>query len=905
MSLRIPGIPKSQEGVNVRKKFGAIGLSIVVGFGGLLGLLVTISEPVQAQTWTALIVEEDRVVRGHTSIAMDSGGVPHIVHNELGPNNLRYVTKSGISWSSEVVDTSLVGNYHYRYTSIALDNNEYPHISYYWDAMDDLKYARWDGNAWNVEFLDTTGDVGGFSSLALDGSGYPHIAYYDETNDDLKYMRWDGAAWNMEVVDSVSSVGAYSSLELDASGFPHISYYNATSGDLMYAKWNGGSWVTEAVDSSGNVGKWTSLALDASDYPHISYYDVDNGDLRYARWTGSDWDIQAISSVFDVGQYTSIDVDGSGNAHVCYFDVSNGDLVYVHIAGMSRDIYAVDTPGVVGKWASLDLDGAGHPHISYYDETKKDIKYATTAPLPPTAPQNFQGTPSDGQVTLSWTQPVSDGGFAVTNYRVYHSTVPGSEALLVKLGVEFSYVHSGLTNGQLQYYFVTAINSIGEGLPSVRIAVAPATTPLAPQNLAEKPGDGFVNLSWDAPSYDGNSTITNYTVYRGPFSGGEGFLVELGVEYYYNDTSVTNGATYFYKVTAKNSLGEGEPSAISATPGLLPSEPLNLASEASDSLVDLTWDPPQSDGGSAITDYRVYRGLTSGGETFLVEVGLSFSYADSNVTNGQTYYYVVRAKNPIGEGPPSWEVSATPLGLPSEPQDVAAYSGLSFVNLSWSEPASDGGSPITNYIIYRGATEDGVSLLTEIGAALSYNDTEVTNGVTYFYKMSARTAVGEGPQSNAVNSTPINIAPVCTVISPLIGATVSGLVAVSGSASDTESEVQRVEIRIDNSSWEIVTGTKSWAHIWDSATVSNGLHVIVVRSFDGENYSQETTVQVMVDNQETEKPFFEEMWFLILIVLIIVVIALVVVFAMLRRRGKGPASEKLESEASKTGEEAE
>ncbi|MFQ6061104.1 MAG: fibronectin type III domain-containing protein, partial [Thermoplasmata archaeon] len=599
----------------MRRRCGVIGLAIIVGFGGLLVLILMISEPVQAQTWTVLVVDDTHAVRGHTSIAMDSEGVPHIIHNEMGPNNLRHVTKSGILWNSEVVDTGNIGIYQFRYTSIALDSNDYPHISYYYDATDDLKYARWDGNAWNVEYLDTTGDVGGFSSLALDNNGYPHIAYYDETNDDLKYTRWDGVAWNTEVVDWVSSVGAYSSLELDTSGFPHISYYNATGGDLMYAKWNGGSWEVETVDSWGNVGKWTSLALDANDHPHISYYDVSNGDLRYAKWTGSAWDYQGIPSVFDVGQYTSIDVDSGGNAHICYFDVSNGDLEYVFIAGMTWDVHVVDTPGVVGKWASLALDANDHPHISYYDETKVDIKYATTAPLPPTEPQNFEGTPADEQITLSWTQPASDGGFPITNYRVYHGVVPGNENLLVELGIEFSYVHSGLTNGQMQYYFVTAINSIGEGLPSDRIGVAPATTPRAPQNLTARPGDGFVNLSWDAPSYDGDSMISNYTVYRGLFSGGESFLVELAVEYSYNDTSVTNGVTYFYNVTAKNALGEGESSTITATPGILPSEPRNLTSQADDSVVDLTWDPPQFDGGSAITNYLVCRGLASEGET--------------------------------------------------------------------------------------------------------------------------------------------------------------------------------------------------------------------------------------------------------------------------------------------------
>jgi len=132
----------------------------------------------------------------------------------------------------------------------------------------------------------------------------------------------------------------------------------------------------------------------------------------------------------------------------------------------------------------------------------------------------------------------------------------------------------------------------------------------------------------------------------------------------YTDTSLVNGQTYYYMVSAVNGVGEGprsnETSATPASPTTPPSAARNLAATAGDSVVGLTWQAPATDGGSAVTSYRVYRGGTAGGEVFLVDAGNVLAYTDASVTNGQTYYYVVRARNSIGEGPPSNEVSAMP-----------------------------------------------------------------------------------------------------------------------------------------------------------------------------------------------------------------------------------------------------
>ncbi len=67
--------------------------------------------------------------------------------------------------------------------------------------------------------------------------------------------------------------------------------------------------------------------------------------------------------------------------------------------------------------------------------------------------------------------------------------------------------------------------------------------------------------------------------------------------------------------------------------------------------------------------------------------------------------------------------------------------------------------------MYRGTSSGSETLLTtggcsNLGAVLTCTDTGLTNGQTYFYKVSAVNAIGEGAQSNEASATPTS--PSCT-----------------------------------------------------------------------------------------------------------------------------------------------
>src|SRR4029079_11703218 len=133
------------------------------------------------------------------------------------------------------------------------------------------------------------------------------------------------------------------------------------------------------------------------------------------------------------------------------------------------------------------------------------------------------------------------------------------------------YVSAGITSPfpETRFDNVHAV-SLGSTTPPV------PTPPGAPSLTSASGADGSVSLQWSAPSSDGGATITNYNVYRGTASGAETLLTQVGNVTSYTDSAVTNGTTYYYEVSAVNSVGEGalsnERSATPATSSVLVSD---------------------------------------------------------------------------------------------------------------------------------------------------------------------------------------------------------------------------------------------------------------------------------------------------------------------------------------------
>ena len=152
----------------------------------------------------------------------------------------------------------------------------------------------------------------------------------------------------------------------------------------------------------------------------------------------------------------------------------------------------------------------------------------TPAPTaqPPGAPTGLTAT-AGGQtrIDLSWNAPASNGGAAITGYRIEVSTDRSSwSSLNANTGSSATrYSHTGLTAGSARHYRVSAINSAGTG-PASNVATATTdTTAQAPDLVVGPPtvtsnspdaGASFTLSATVRNGGDGSSGPTTLTYYR-------------------------------------------------------------------------------------------------------------------------------------------------------------------------------------------------------------------------------------------------------------------------------------------------------------------------------------------------------------------------------------------------------
>jgi alpha-tubulin suppressor-like RCC1 family protein/fibronectin type 3 domain-containing protein len=283
---------------------------------------------------------------------------------------------------------------------------------------------------------------------------------------------------------------------------------------------------------------------------------------------------------------------------------------------------------------------------------------------PPSSPQNLSvQTGASGTLSLAWQPPASPGSSDLTAYRVYRGTASGRETFLTQVpATSTTYTDANLAVGTY-YYEVTAVNATDEGPRSDQVSASPVVAPTAPQSLAARTGTsaGTVEVTWQPPAGTGSSALTGYRIYRGTASGGETLVTQVpATALAYADSNLPL-ATYWYQLSAVNTIEgprSGEASAVPLTP---PSAPQDLVAQTVlPTAIQLTWQAPASAGSSAIAGYHVYRGTAPGQEDLLVATlpGSSLTYTDSVSPLKPAYWYRVAAFNTL-EGPWSNEACAS------------------------------------------------------------------------------------------------------------------------------------------------------------------------------------------------------------------------------------------------------
>ncbi|XP_023262464.1 titin-like [Seriola lalandi dorsalis] len=262
-------------------------------------------------------------------------------------------------------------------------------------------------------------------------------------------------------------------------------------------------------------------------------------------------------------------------------------------------------------------------------------------------------------------------------------------------------------------HFVLILSNVG-GTTSVPVNVRVLDRPGPPDGplkvkvvSAEK-----CNLHWNPPVNDGGACVSHYIIEKRETSRVTWTGVDAHVEAVsYKVTKLVPGKEYIFRVAAVNKFGVGEflesEPFIAQNPFTTPSAPSTpTASAVTGDSIALTWERPESDGGTEIDGYILEKRDKEGVRwTKCNKRRLNdLRFRCTGLTEGHYYQFRVLAENAAGVGAPSEPseyikvCEATyPPGPPTNPK-VTDFTSSS-VSLTWSKPIYDGGAVISGFMV--------------------------------------------------------------------------------------------------------------------------------------------------------------------------------------------------------------
>lgn len=206
-------------------------------------------------------------------------------------------------------------------------------------------------------------------------------------------------------------------------------------------------------------------------------------------------------------------------------------------------------------------------------------------------------------------------------------------------------------NGSTVTGYIRAVN--GAGLTSTSSASGiPRTIPGAPASVSSTPYNGYISVSYTAPSSDGGNSIKSYQ-----YSTNAGASWTTTPSNPFN-VSGANGTEITVYVRALNDAGAGGSTSATSTPRTVPGIPQSLnGNNTVFGQISLSWSPPTSNGGATISGYTLKRGTTT-----LFTNSNQTSYIDTGLLPYTDYTYTVSAVNVAGTGAETTQYVIKTLG---------------------------------------------------------------------------------------------------------------------------------------------------------------------------------------------------------------------------------------------------
>jgi len=447
--------------------------------------------------------------------------------------------------------------------------------------------------------------------------------------------------------------------------------------------------------------------------------------------------------------------DGGTN----WIDAAAGTSSPVSITGLTK-----------GQTYSIKLravSAAGNGAAS----TATSVSIAATVPNAPAAPTVVVAA-AGGAATASWTAP-SNGGSAITGYEV---TATGGATPIVKSitnPATLSQAFTGLSKTTTYTFTVKAINAIGKSVASAGTSKLPVTVPGKPATiLLGSTGNGSITVTYTAPTLDGGSAVTGYTVQAfAPLDTEAADTCESNVSTLTCTlTGLTNGVKYTVKAFAKNAVGTGTASSSlkNVVPATTPGKATITTVTAGAGQVTVAWTAPVSNGGSAITGYTVQAFNAAGtvaidSKTCTPATATGTNCIVTGLTNGTTYTFKVTAANVKGGTASDLSATATPAAAPAAPgSPLATAKTGKKVTITWTVPASNG-SAITGYTVQAYTWNGSATTIVTAkkctitsGSTTTCDITGLNAGTQYKFTITATNAKGTSTAATTAAVTALN-----------------------------------------------------------------------------------------------------------------------------------------------------
>lgn len=436
----------------------------------------------------------------------------------------------------------------------------------------------------------------------------------------------------------------------------------------------------------------------------------------------------------------------SNSATGYYLDVSTSNTFSSFVSGYNaKDVGNVTTFGVTGL----------SPGTSYYYRVRAyngsgqsgNSSLTSTTTIAPDPVASAGTSLAQTSFNANWAASTSATGYYldVSTSSSFSSFVAGYNG--IDIGAT-SYSVSGLSPGTTYYYRVRAHSLSGISGNSNLITVL--TTPANPVTVAATATtQTSFTANWAAsPSATGYllnvSTSSTFATLLPGYSG-----LDVGNTTNYNVGGLTEGATYYYAVSAYSASGASGGSNVTTVVTVPPNpvaSPPNLFTQTS---LSANWIATTSATGYYldVSTSNTFSSLLPGYDG--LDVSNVNSYAVIGLSAGVTYYYRVRAYNASGASGYSNSVSG--LMVPEVPNALPA-SAISQTNFvaSWSAATGATGYhlDVSTYSDFRSVTVIDIASTSSIVNGL-------VAGTTYYYRVRASNASGASENSNVVSLTTV------------------------------------------------------------------------------------------------------------------------------------------------------